>query len=104
MKADAVCLISIIVLADYENSFENDYEIEPDRPIVDIIEIVLDPLLQFFRRVGFAPPTVNLRPSGNAGFDPVPSCITTHNLFEWETIGPQLYGMWSWPDNRHIAR
>src|SRR4051812_17155005 len=43
---------------------EQNVQVEDDRPVLDVMEIVLDAALQFLRRVGFAAPAVDLRPAG----------------------------------------
>src|SRR5690606_6570887 len=45
---------------------QNDAQIQPQRPVVDIPEVVLDALLPFLERVGLAAEAIDLRPSGNA--------------------------------------
>src|SRR5690606_10959535 len=50
----------------------NDLEIEPQRPVVDVPEVVLHAPFHFLKRVGFTAQAVYLCPSRNARLDLVP--------------------------------
>ena len=50
---------------------QQDIEIEGNRPVLDIIEIVLDTAVQLLDRVGLTPPAIDLGPAGDAGLHPV---------------------------------
>src|SRR3954454_15886896 len=51
---------------------QEDLNVEPDRPIVDVVEIVLDAPSQRFVRPDLAAKAVDLSPTGDAWFDVVP--------------------------------
>src|SRR5580700_6609769 len=58
----------------------HDVKVERDRPVLDVVEVVLDAALDFFLAVGFAAPAVDLSPAGQARLDAVPGEITIHCL------------------------
>ncbi len=75
---------------------EKDSEIERNGPVLDIVEIVLDP---FFQR-GISPPSVDLSPSGHPRLDLVAEHIVGNLLFErLNQIGPLRSG----PDKAHLS-
>src|SRR5216684_9088582 len=49
-----------------EHGLHQDAQIEPDRPVVDVIEVVLHALSHLVVGVGFTAKTMNLRPAGDA--------------------------------------
>src|SRR2546421_12479511 len=57
------CLVGMLVEKASDDRQPHDLEIEPHRPVLDVIEVVLDALLE--RRV--TAPAVDLRPAGHAG-------------------------------------
>src|SRR5437660_1795061 len=56
----------------------HDLEIERDRPVLDVVEVVLDAFLE--RRV--AAPAVDLRPAGDAGLDLVAEHVLRDAVLE----------------------
>ena len=46
-----------------------DVEVEQDRPILDVVKIVLDALLDFLLAVRLAAPAADLRPTGDSRLD-----------------------------------
>src|SRR5258708_16922953 len=62
--------------------FRQDHEVEHERPVLDVIEIVLDALLDLLGRSEFAAPAIDLRPSGDAGLDAVAGEIAVDRLVE----------------------
>ena len=63
-----------------ERRARQDVDVEQDRPVLDVIEVVLDAALDLFLAVGFAAPAVDLRPAGDAGLHPVAGEIAVHRL------------------------
>src|SRR5215472_11219936 len=55
-------------------------KVEQDRPVLDVVEVMLDALLDLFLAVGLTAPAVDLRPAGDARFDPVAGEIAVHSL------------------------
>src|SRR6186713_3058153 len=74
----------------------HDLEIERDRPVLDVVEVVLDALLER----GVAAPAVDLRPAGDAGLDLVAQHVLRDAVLELldeeGALGPR-------PDDRHVA-
>ena len=50
---------------------DQDLEIEKQRPVVDVVKVMLHTTLHLLEGVGFASVTVDLSPAGNAGLDVV---------------------------------
>jgi hypothetical protein len=61
--------------------------------MIDVIEIMFHPLFNFFARIGFAAPAVDLCPAGNSGAHPVAREITIDHLFVKRVCGLRLGGM-----------
>src|SRR6516164_5120340 len=78
------------------DGLQQDFQIEPETPALDVVEIVLDPLCD--RRV--APPAVDLRPARDTRLDLVTEHIAGHpapELFdEARPLGPGA-------DETHLA-
>src|SRR5580765_7944130 len=56
-------LVGMLVEEAPDDRQPDDFEVETDRPVLDVVEVVLDALVE--RRV--AAPAVHLRPAGHAG-------------------------------------
>src|SRR5437762_1458899 len=56
-------LVGMLVEEPAQQRQPHDLQIEPHRPVLDVVEVVLDPLLDR----GVAAPAVHLRPAGDAG-------------------------------------
>src|SRR6267142_404315 len=54
-----------------QRRLEQDVDVEQHRPVLDVIQIELDALLDFFFIVDLAAPAVDLRPAGDPGLDAV---------------------------------
>src|SRR5688572_21969736 len=57
---------------------DQDLDVEQQRPVLDVVEVVLDPLLER----GVAAPAVHLCPAGDAALDPVPDHVLRDLLLE----------------------
>ena len=53
----------------HKRRHQQNLQIQPQRPVLDVPEVVLDAQRHFLRRVRLAAEAVNLRPAGHAGFD-----------------------------------
>src|SRR3974390_1595321 len=72
-----------------------DLEIEQQRPVLDVVEIELDPLLD----AGLTPQAVDLGPAGDAGLDLVAQVVARDpaaELFEEDRA------LGAGPDERHV--
>src|SRR5450756_259790 len=64
--------VGVLVLGHQrQRRLEQNVEIEQRRPVLDVIEVEFDALLDFLFAVDFAAPAVDLRPAGNARLDAV---------------------------------
>src|ERR1700682_1762974 len=97
-------LVSVLVLRDQrQRRLEQNEEIEQHRPVLDVIEIELDALLDLLVGVDFAAPAIDLRPAGNAGLDAVTREIAIHGLVEQPALQLALHGVRAGADQRQIA-
>src|SRR3954463_8602940 len=71
-------LVGMLVEETLHDGQPDDLEIEPDRPVLDVVEVVLDALVE--RRV--AAPAVHLRPAGHAGLHLVPQHVLRDAVLE----------------------
>src|SRR5215204_792554 len=74
----------------------HDFDVETDRPVLDVVEIVLDALLE--RRV--AAPSVDLGPAGDSRLDLVAQHVLRDAVLE---LLDEVGTFWSWSDDRHVA-
>lgn len=93
---------SIRVLVDeaLEDGQEDDLQIQPQRPVLQIFQIVLDAHFHLFQRFGLAPPTADLRPAGNAGLDLVAQHVAADQLAVLLVVRHRMRPR---PDHRHRA-
>ena len=70
-----ICSISVAVAGGRKHRAGDDLQVEPERPIVDVEQVMLDALAHLFVGVDFAAIAVNLRPAGNARLDVVPAGV-----------------------------
>ena len=80
-SAPAAILVRTIRVEQGEWRSCQDVDIENQRPVFYVVEIVLDTTFNFFCRVGFAAPTVDLRPARYARFHFVTREIAIDHMF-----------------------
>src|ERR1700722_5271720 len=96
--------IGVLVLCHQnQRGLEKNVEVEQNRPVLDVVEVELHALLDFFLVVDFAAPAVDLRPAGDAGFDTVAREIAVDGLVEQPALQLALHRMRAGPDQRKIA-
>ena len=78
------------------NGEPHDFYVETDRPILNIVEIVLDALFNG----GIAAPTVDLSPSRDSGFDFVSKHVLGHTFLE---LFNEKRSLWPWAYKRHVS-
>src|SRR6266852_3168694 len=83
----------ILGLGKRERRLRKDEEVEQHGPILDVIEIVLDPALDFLVRVGLPAPTADLRPAGDAGLDAMAGEIAVDRLVIEPVLGLGMNGV-----------
>src|SRR6266404_1795979 len=89
-------LISIAAAKDVPDSQGEDAQIEPQRPVVDVVQIVLYPLAQ----VAAAAQIVHLRPTRDPRFHHVLLHVAWNLLAE---LGDELGTLGPWTDQRHVT-
>ncbi len=72
------------------------FQIEPYRPMLDVIQIVFDAPIQ----VGVSAPTVHLSPAGDAGLDHVLFHVIRHLILEYFD---KIRALRPRPDQGHVA-
>src|SRR6267142_1300401 len=65
-----------------QRRLEQNVDIEQHRPVLDVIQVELDALLDFLFIVDLAAPAVDLRPAGDAGFYAVAREVTVDGFIE----------------------
>src|SRR5450631_809221 len=96
--------ISVLVLHHQrQRRLEQNVEIEQHRPVLDVIEIELDALLDFFFAVDLTAPAVDLRPAGYAGLDAVAREIAVDGLVEQPALQFALHCVRTGADQRQVA-
>lgn len=64
--------IRIFILNGSQRCQQDDFDVHPDGPMLQVKQVVFDAAFHFVQCVGLASVAANLRPTGNAGFDLVP--------------------------------
>src|SRR6185312_7092358 len=86
-----------------QRRLEQDVQIEQHRPVLDIVEIELDALLDFLFAIDLAAPAVHLRPAGDAGLDAMAREIAINGLVEQPALQSALHGVRARADQRQVA-
>src|SRR6201998_2686415 len=97
-------LIGVLVLRHQrQRRLEENEEIEQHRPVLDVIEVEFDALLDLLFAVDFAAPAVDLRPAGNPGLDAAARQMTVHGFVEQPALQFALHRVRARADQRKIA-
>src|SRR4051794_26661224 len=89
-------LAGVAAAKDVDYGERDDAQVEPQRPVFNVVEIIPDSLLQ----VRVAPQIIDLRPSGDARLDKVLLHVAGDLLAESaDEFGP----LRSWPHDRHLS-
>src|ERR1700686_3518668 len=97
---------SISVLAprhQRQRRLEENVEIEQYRPVLDVIEVEFDPLLDLLLAVDLAAPAVDLCPPSDAGLDAVTGEVSVHRVVEQPALQFALHRVRARTDQREIA-
>src|SRR4051794_3069882 len=86
-----------------DRRFQQDVDVEQHRPVLDVIQIELDALLDLLFIVDFAAPAVDLRPTGDAGLYAVAREVTVDGFVEQAALQLALHRMRAGTDQRQIA-
>ena len=97
IKLQIIDLVGIFIEKAAEDRHEHDPEVEPDRPVLDVVEVTFDALLN----AGIAPPAIDLRPARDPGLGLMAQVIARNLLAE---IINKHGALWSWTDQAHVAR
>ena len=83
-----------------DNGHHQNPEVEPQRPVLDIIEIMLHAGAHLLETVGLAPEPADLRPAGDTGLDAMATEIAVKYACVFSIMGE---GVGAWPDQGHLA-
>ena len=92
--------IRIAVGAGRDHRPDQDLKVEPERPVVDVVQIELDPALHLVVAVGLATEAVDLRPSCYPRLDVMPTRIERDSLLVLAIVRERMRTR---PDQRHVA-
>src|SRR4029079_4751833 len=92
--------VGIAAPEELEDRVNEDAQVEPEAPILDVPKVAIDPLLHQLETGGFSAETIDLSPAGQAGLHVLPECVIGDELGVPVIVG---YGMRSRTNDRHIA-
>lgn len=92
--------ISVACLENLEGRLDHDFEVEQQRPVIDIPKVKADALCDLGGLWCCAAAAIALRPPGNAGFDVVTEGVFANNFFELIVMGESVRAR---TDDRHVA-
>ena len=95
--------IGVFAFEQGKGSSRQNLDVKHQRPVIDVVEIVFDPLFDFFARIGFTAPAIDLRPSGDSGPNLMAGEITIDYLFVKRIGGLGLGGMGARAYQRDLA-
>src|SRR5215467_7497042 len=76
-----------------QRRLQQDVGVEQRRPVLDVIEVELDALLDLLFIVDLAAPAVDLSPAGDSRLDAVAGEIAVHGLVEQAALQLALHRM-----------
>src|SRR4051812_3669521 len=102
--APATRLISVLAPRHQRyRGLEQNVKVEQHRPVLDVIQVELDALLDLLFIVDLAAPAVDLRPAGDAGFYPMAREVTVDRFVEQPALQLALHSMRARADQRQVA-
>src|SRR5258706_150375 len=93
-------LVCIAPAEDDEYRPPDDFQVEREGPVAQVVEVVLDAPLHLVHAVGLAAETVHLRPPGDAGTDLVADHVALDELAVELVVRD---GVRAWADHAHAA-
>ncbi len=79
--------VRIARVEDFERRHEENVQVQHYGPVLDVIQIVLNPFLEHFLIADFSTQAIYLSPSRDAGLDPMSSKIAVYNRFPRAIFG-----------------
>src|SRR5262245_3955215 len=95
-RRSASTSVGVPIEEDPPHRERDDLEVEPERPVLDVLEVELDALLER----GVAPQPVDLRPAGHAGLHLVPQHVAGDGPAE---LLDEEWALRSGTDDAHLA-
>src|ERR1051326_6208635 len=96
--------ISVLSRQDHPYGHQEDLEVKPWRPVVDVPEIVIDPFSSFLRSIDLTAQPMHLGPSGDAWPHTVAQKISSNRLVIDPIACLHLHDVRTWPNERHVAK
>ncbi|KAG0773304.1 hypothetical protein G6F22_014986 [Rhizopus arrhizus] len=78
----------------------DDQQVHPERPVLDVVDVVLDAVAHLAQRVRLPPEPVDLGPARNARLDPVAHHVALHQVLVHFVV---LQRVRAGPDDGHVA-
>ena len=96
------CILSSINIFRNQSKrgLDHDFDIEPQRPVINVVKVDFNAFLHLFDGIGFAAATADLRQAGNAGLDAVTGHISVDLAGVIVVMGDC---MWTWSHQCHIT-
>src|SRR5882757_8362179 len=89
-------LVGMLVEKSLHNRQPDDLHVEPYRPVLDVVEVVLDALVES----SVAAPAVHLRPARQPGLHFVAQHVLGNPVLE---LLDEVRALWPRTDDRHVA-
>ena len=83
-----------------EGRLQQDLDVQPQRPLIDVIEVLGDPALHLFHGLGFAAMPGDLCQPGDARLEPMPRHVGAHLAGVIDVVGDRVGAR---ADERHVA-
>src|SRR5437879_4678808 len=72
--------IGVLALENDPYRFRDDVQVQAQRPVAQVVQVVIDARLHLFQRLGFAALAVDLGPAGDSRLDLVPLHVSLDQL------------------------
>ena len=95
--------VGVFAFQETQRRHQDDVEVEQDRPVLDVEQVVLDAALDLLFGVGLAAPAVDLRPAGDARLHAVAREVAVDDLVVELVRRLRLNRVRARPDERKVA-
>src|SRR5215211_7899196 len=85
-----LALMRVAVRPAGESGQEQDAHVQPQRPVVDVIEVVFDSAAHLVVGIGLAPQSIDLGPAGDSRLDVVAAGIEGNLLLVFAVVGKRV--------------
>src|ERR1700759_1026574 len=95
--------VRVLGLEKRQRRLQQNGNVKQQRPVLDVIKIVFDALLDLFWGIQFAAPAIDLGPAGNAGLDAMPRKIAIDRFVELAVLDLLIDGVRPRSNQREIT-